>query len=235
MDKSKLNIYQISETSALVEFGNEINPDTNKKIRILCDYLENNPFCGLVEYIPYFTSISVIYDPIKINSISPFEKVKEILESILCKLDFSAEYEENIVEIPVCYGNEYGPDIEYVAEVNNMSVSDVIDIHSKGKYPVYMIGFAPGFPYLGGMSEKIAAPRRDTPRTAVPEGSVGIAGMQTGVYPLETPGGWQLIGRTPLKLFDAESKDKTLLKCGDIIKFYPISCDEYLKIKEKLS
>lgn len=235
MDKSKLNIYQISETSALVEFGNEINPDTNKKIRILCDYLENNPFCGLVEYIPYFTSISVIYDPIKINSISPFEKVKEILESILCKLDFSAEYEENIVEIPVCYGNEYGPDIEYVAEVNNMSVSDVIDIHSKGKYLVYMIGFAPGFPYLGGMSEKIAAPRRDTPRTAVPEGSVGIAGMQTGVYPLETPGGWQLIGRTPLKLFDAESKDKTLLKCGDIIKFYPISCDEYLKIKEKLS
>ena len=235
MDKSKSNIYQISETSALVEFGNEINPDTNKKIRILCDYLESNPFCGLVEYIPYFTSISVIYDPIKINSISPFEKVKEILESILCKLDFSAEYEENIVEIPVCYGNEYGPDIEYVAEVNNMSVSDVIDIHSKGKYLVYMIGFAPGFPYLGGMSEKIAAPRRDTPRTAVPEGSVGIAGMQTGVYPLETPGGWQLIGRTPLKLFDAESKDKTLLKCGDIIKFYPISCDEYLKIKEKLS
>ncbi|HCW54493.1 MAG TPA: kinase inhibitor [Clostridium sp.] len=235
MDKYKFNIYQISETSALVEFGNEINPDTNKKIRILCDYLENNSFYGLVEYIPYFTSISVIYDPIKINSISPFEKVKEMLESILSELDFSAEYEEHIVEIPVCYGNEYGPDIEYVAEVNNMSVSDVIDIHSKGKYLVYMIGFAPGFPYLGGMSEKIATPRRGTPRTAVPEGSVGIAGMQTGVYPLETPGGWQIIGRTPLKLFDAESKDKTLLKCGDIIKFYPISCNEYLNIKEKLS
>lgn len=230
MQKCKFNIYQISETSVLIEFGNEINPETNKKIRILCEYLENNPFHGLVEYIPYFTSVSIIYDPLKIN---PFEKVREKLESILSSLDFSSEYEEHIVEIPVCYGNEYGPDIEYVAEVNNISVNEVIDIHSKGKYLVYMIGFAPGFPYLGGMSEKIATPRRKTPRTAVPKGSVGIAGMQTGVYPLETPGGWQIIGRTPIKLFDAESKEKTLLKCGDIIKFYPISCEEYLKLKEK--
>lgn len=230
MQKCKFNIHQISETSVLIEFGNEINPETNKKIRILCEYLENNPFHGLVEYIPYFTSVSIIYDPLKIN---PFEKVREKLESILSSLDFSSEYEEHIVEIPVCYGNEYGPDIEYVAEVNNISVNEVIDIHSKGKYLVYMIGFAPGFPYLGGMSEKIATPRRKTPRTAVPKGSVGIAGMQTGVYPLETPGGWQLIGRTPIKLFDAESKEKTLLKCGDIIKFYPISCEEYLKLKEK--
>lgn len=230
MQKCKFNIHQISETSVLIEFGNEINPETNKKIRILCEYLENNPFHGLVEYIPYFTSVSIIYDPLKIN---PFEKVREKLESILSSLDFSSEYEEHIVEIPVCYGNEYGPDIEYVAEVNNISVNEVIDIHSKGKYLVYMIGFAPGFPYLGGMSEKIATPRRKTPRTAVPKGSVGIAGMQTGVYPLETPGGWQIIGRTPIKLFDAESKEKTLLKCGDIIKFYPISCEEYLKLKEK--
>lgn len=230
MQKCKFNIHQISETSVLIEFGNEINPETNKKIRILCEYLENNPLHGLVEYIPYFTSVSIIYDPLKIN---PFEKVREKLESILSSLDFSSEYEEHIVEIPVCYGNEYGPDIEYVAEVNNISVNEVIDIHSKGKYLVYMIGFAPGFPYLGGMSEKIATPRRKTPRTAVPKGSVGIAGMQTGVYPLETPGGWQLIGRTPIKLFDAESKEKTLLKCGDIIKFYPISCEEYFKLKEK--
>ncbi len=235
MDKSEFNIFHASEVSALIEFGNEIKSDINKKIRIFCEYLENNPFCGLIEYIPYFTSVSVIYDPLKINSINPFEKVKERLEDILSCLDFSAEYEEHIVEIPVCYGNEYGPDIEHVAEANKMNVNEVIDIHSKGKYLVYMIGFAPGFPYLGGMSEKIATPRRNTPRTVVPKGSVGIAGRQTGVYPIETPGGWQIIGRTPLKLFDAESKEKTLLKCGDIIKFYPISCDEYLMIKEKLA
>lgn len=235
MDENKINIYQISEISALIEFGKEIKPDTNKKIRIFCEYLENNSLCGFVEYVPYFTSVSVIYDPLKINSINAFEKVKEKIENILQNLDFSAQYEEHVVEIPVCYGNEYGPDITYVAEANNMKIDDVIDIHCKGKYLVYMIGFAPGFPYLGGMSEKIATPRRETPRTAVPKGSVGIAGMQTGVYPIETPGGWQIIGRTPLKLFDAERKEKTLLKCGDIIKFYPISCDEYLKLKEKLA
>ncbi|MBE6050250.1 MAG: 5-oxoprolinase subunit PxpB [Clostridium sp.] len=233
MDKFK--IYQISETSAYIEFGSEINPDINKKIRILCEYLENKPFYSLVEYIPYFTGMSIIYDPLKVNSLSPFEKVKEKLGNILQSLDFSAEYEEHIVEIPVCYGNEYGPDIEYVAKVNNINIDEVIDIHSKGKYLVYMIGFAPGFPYLGGMSDKIATPRKSTPRTAVPKGSVGIAGMQTGVYPIETPGGWQIIGRTPINLFDADSKEKTLLKCGDIIKFYPISCEEYLKIKGKLA
>ena len=230
MNKSEFNIYQSSETSVIIEFGDEINPEINKKIRILCDYLEENSFNGLIEYVPYFTSISIIYDHLKIN---PFEKLREKIENIILSLDFSIEYEEHIVKIPVCYGSEYGPDIEYVAEVNNMTVNEVIDIHSKGEYLVYMIGFAPGFPYLGGMSERIAAPRRKTSRTAVPKGSVGIAGMQTGIYPLETPGGWQIIGRTPINIFNAESEEKTILKCGDIIKFYPISCDEYVKIKEE--
>lgn len=230
MNKSEFNIYQSSETSVIIEFGDEINPEINKKIRILCDYLEENSFNGLIEYVPYFTSISIIYDHLKIN---PFEKLREKIENIILSLDFSIEYEEHIVKIPVCYGSEYGPDIEYVAEVNNMTVNEVIDIHSKGEYLVYMIGFAPGFPYLGGMSERIAAPRRKTSRTAVPKGAVGIAGMQTGIYPLETPGGWQIIGRTPINIFNAESEEKTILKCGDIIKFYPISCDEYVKIKEE--
>lgn len=235
MDKSEFRIYQISEISALIEFGNEINPAINRKIQVFCDYLEKHKFYGFVECIPYFTSVSVIYDIIKINSVNPFEKVKKNLESILLSLDSCSECKEHIIEIPVCYGNEYGPDIEVVAKTNNISVNEVIDIHSKGKYLVYMIGFSPGFPYLGGMSDKIATPRKETPRTSVPNGSVGIAGMQTGVYPLETPGGWQIIGRTPFKLFDATGNEKTLLKCGDTVKFYPISCNEYLKIKEKLS
>ena len=207
MNKSEFNIYQSSETSVIIEFGDEINPEINKKIRILCDYLEENSFNGLIEYVPYFTSISIIYDHLKIN---PFEKLREKIENIILSLDFSIEYEEHIVKIPVCYGSEYGPDIEYVAEVNNMTVNEVIDIHSKGEYLVYMIGFAPGFPYLGGMSERIAAPRRKTSRTAVPKGAVGIAGMQTGIYPLETPGGWQIIGRTPINIFNAESEEKTI-------------------------
>ncbi|OOM07291.1 kinase A inhibitor [Clostridium saccharobutylicum] len=229
----KTEISQISETCALIEFGKEIDEDINKKVRILCAYLDKQPFNGMTEYVPAFSSVSIIYDPLYMKSESPYEVVKDILEDIISHLDFSSNDEEHIVEIPVCYGGEFGPDIEHVAEINNITVDDVIKIHSEGKYLVYMIGFAPGFPYLGGMSEKIVAPRRESPRTAIPAGSVGIAGMQTGVYPIETPGGWQLIGRTPIKMFDLDGNPKSLLKSGDIAKFYPISYEEYLKLKEE--
>lgn len=234
MVENEVDILQASETSALVEFGNRIDEGINKKIRIFCAYLDQNPFCGLIEYIPYFSSVSLIYDPLKIGSEEPFKVVKSKLEDILSKLDFSCNYEENVVEIPVCYDGKFGPDIEYVAKVNNLTADEVVEIHSRGRYLVYMIGFAPGFPYLGGLSEKIYTPRRKSPRTAIPAGSVGIAGKQTGVYPIETPGGWQIIGRTPLKLFDLKSSRKTLLQCGDIAKFYPVSYKEYMKLKEKI-
>lgn len=234
MGTNNFSILQINETSALIQFGNKIDKNINKKIRIFCAYLDENAFWGLIEYIPYFLGVSVIYNPLKIKGDEPFITVKLKLEEILSKLDFSCNYEEHIVEIPVCYGGEFGPDIKHVAGVNNLTVEEVIKIHSQGEYLVYMIGFAPGFPYLGGLSEKIYTPRRESPRIAIPEGSVGIAGTQTGIYPIETPGGWQIIGKTPLKLFDLNSKDKTLLKCGDIAKFYPISYDEYLNLKEKM-
>lgn len=235
MEKSKFKakISQISETAALVEFGRKISEDINKKVRTFCTYLDEKPFYGMVEYVPAFTSVSVIYNPLDMKSESPYEVVKVILDNIISKLDFSLEDEEHIVEIPVCYGGELGQDIEQVAKINNITVDEVIKIHSEGKYLVYMIGFAPGFPYLGGMSEKIAAPRRESPRIAIPAGSVGIAGMQTGVYPIETPGGWQLIGKTPLKLFDLKRNSKSLLKAGDIVKFYPISYEEYVQLKEE--
>lgn len=232
-NKFKAKISQISETAALVEFGMEISEDINKKVRTFCTYLDEKPFYGMVEYEPAFTSVSVIYNPLDMKSESPYEVVKTILDNIISKLDFSLADEEHIVEIPVCYGGEFGQDIEQVAEINNITVDEVIKIHSEGKYLVYMIGFAPGFPYLGGMSEKIAAPRRESPRTAIPAGSVGIAGMQTGVYPIETPGGWQLIGKTPLELFDLKRNSKSLLKAGDIVKFYPISYEEYVQLKEE--
>lgn len=235
MEERNFNVVQVSETCALIEFGNKISEDINKRIRIFCEYLDMKSFYGFVEYIPYFSSVSLIYDPLKMKGKESFSFVKEKLEDILLNLDFSHDYKENIVEIPVYYGGESGPDIEHVAKVNNITVDDVIKIHSDKKYLVYMIGFAPGFPYLGGLSEKLCTPRRSTPRLVIPQGSVGIAGMQTGVYPIETPGGWQIIGQTPIKLFDINRENKTLLKCGDIAKFYPISYDEYLKIKEKIS
>lgn len=229
----KTQISQISEFSALIEFGNEINEDINRKVRIFCSYINDHPFNGMIEYIPAFSSVSIIYNPLSINSLSPFQIVKSILEDILSKLDFSSKDYEHIVEIPVCYDTKFAQDIEYVAEINNITVGDVIKIHCEGRYLVYMIGFAPGFPYLGGMSEKIAAPRRESPRIAIPSGSVGIAGLQTGVYPIETPGGWQIIGRTPLKLFNLHRNPQSLLKSGDIVKFYSISYEKYMQLKEE--
>ncbi|WP_160672273.1 5-oxoprolinase subunit PxpB [Clostridium sp. C8-1-8] len=231
MGEDNINISQITETSALIEFGVKIDKEINKKIRLFCKYLDKSSFYGFIEYVPYFTSVSVVYNPLAIGSSEPFEAVKSILEDIISKIDFKVQYEEHIVEIPVCYEKEFAPDLEYVAKANNLTIEEVVEIHSNGEYIVYMIGFAPGFPYLGGLSEKIHTERRSTPRTVIPAGSVGIAGSQTGVYPIETPGGWQIIGRTPLKLFDLNSDEKTLLKCGDIAKFYSISYDEYKRLK----
>ena len=137
-----------------------------------------------------------------------------------------------IVKIPVCYGGKFGPDLHYVAEYNKISVDRVIELHSNNDYIVYMIGFAPGFPYLGGMSKEIAAPRCKSPRKSVSKGSVGIAGMQTGVYPISTPGGWRIIGNTPKVLFSPSKCPPSILRSGDVVRFYPISPDEYDKYRE---
>jgi inhibitor of KinA len=134
--------------------------------------------------------------------------------------------------VPTLYGGEYGPDIEFVATHNNITPEEVIEIHTATPYLVYMLGFTAGFPYLGGMSEKIATPRLKTPRTRIPAGSVGIAASQTGLYPIESPGGWQLIGRTPIKAFSPQSENPFLFAAGDYLKFRAIEQDEYDKIKE---
>lgn len=223
-----MDIIQINETSVLVEFGKTINEDIHRMVKAFCEYLDKYPFVGMIEYIPTFSSVAVIYNPMKIK----YEKVYLLFSEILCTLYPSLEGQKRVVEIPVCYGGEFGPDIQYVADYNKISVEEVIRIHSSGKYLVYMIGFAPGFPYLGGMSGKIATPRRKSPRTVIPKGAVGIAGMQTGVYPISTPGGWQLIGSTPEQLFRPKECPPSLLKSGDIVKFYQISSNEYEKYKE---
>jgi inhibitor of KinA len=129
--------------------------------------------------------------------------------------------------IPVCYGGEYGPDIAFVAEHNHVGIDDVIRLHSEHSYPIYMLGFSPGFPFLGGLSEKLHTPRLTSPRTRVPAGSVGIANNQTGIYPIASPGGWQLIGRSPVRLFDPERPNPFLLRAGDTLRFEPITPDEY--------
>ncbi len=137
------------------------------------------------------------------------------------------------MEIPVCYGGSFGPDLSFVAEHGKITEEEVIRIHSSRDYRIYMLGFLPGFPYLGGMDERIFTPRLNSPRTRIPAGSVGIGGEQTGIYPMDSPGGWQLIGRTPYRLFKPEQVRKPLYEAGDSIRFVPINQEEYKEIKRK--
>lgn len=231
-------IYPISESAVTVRFGTVINSLANQKVKALARNIEKNPFKGFIECTPAFTSVTVFYDVLLVHqaqgekSRSPYQFVHAFLENIVKDTGTEEEAAVKKVEIPVCYGGTFGPDLPFVAEHNGLAEKDVVDLHTAGNYPVYMIGFAPGFPYLGGLSEKINAPRRTSPRTEIPAGSVGIAGSQTGVYPISTPGGWQLIGRTPMRLFKPEQEQPSLLKAGDTVKFVPITEKEFEQYQE---
>lgn len=219
----------LGEGAIVIEAGTEINEDTQKRIQAIAALLEAQPPAWMVEFIQAFTTVTVFYNPLG----ALYESVKSDLETLLPHAEETASSLSRTVEIPVCYGGEFGPDLDFVAEHNGLTPEQVIDIHTSGTYSVSMIGFAPGFPFISGMSEKIAAPRRDSPRLRIPERTVGIAGKQTGVYPIETPGGWQLIGRTPIRLFRPEQEIPSLLRAGDKIAFRRISEKEYRAWKEE--
>ena len=232
-------IKPLGETSVIVKFGNAISPAIHNKIQRLVDYLEKYPFTGMVEYVMSYTSLVVYYNPFVVKKAaenkdkSALQLVTDYLDGCMEKTQAADEKKANVVEIPVCYGGKYGPDIEFVAEYNHLSVDEVIQIHTAPEYLVYMIGFCPGFPYLGGMDERIATPRRDMPRLEIPARSIGIAGQQTGGYPISTPGGWQIIGRTALEMFNPhDDENPSLLHSCDLVKFYAVSEAEYLSIRE---
>ncbi|WP_324736167.1 5-oxoprolinase subunit PxpB [Thermococcus sp. SY098] len=212
------------DSALVIIFGDRIDEGINKKVHAVASAIEKASPDWLVEVVPTYTSIYVYYDPLKLS-------YQEALDAIKPFLSAEPKGEKpRIVEIPTVYGGEFGPDIEFVAKHNGLTVDDVIEIHSKPLYRVYMLGFTPGFAYLGGMDEKVATPRLEKPRLKVPAGSVGIAGKQTGIYPIESPGGWRLIGRTPLRLFTPEKEPPTLLQPGDYVKFVPISEEEFWEL-----
>lgn len=224
----------------IVRFASDAKPNESafKKVRALLSYLEEHPFYGMRDVVSAYHSVTVYYDPLRIRmnqrgrrTIS--EHVREQLTEILENIDEHRLPPPRRIDIPVCYGEPYGPDLTEVAEHSGLQPEEVIRIHSSVEYTVYMLGFAPGFPYLGGMDERIAMPRKATPRLRIPAGSVAIAGGQTGIYPLETPGGWNVIGRTPVRLFDWRKDSPTLLKAGDIVCFRPITQAEYLRMEEE--
>ncbi len=211
------------DAALVVEFGNQIDEGINRQVRCLAYALEENAIPGLEEAVPTYRSLLVHYDPLHLSYGQLMDFVRSLLER---EQEYSLP-EPRLVEIPTLYGGEFGPDLSFVAEHNGLSVEEVIQIHSGATYLVYMLGFSPGYVYLGGLPEAIATPRLSTPRTLVPAGTVALAGQQTGIYPIATPGGWRLIGRTPLKLFDPQHDPPTLLQAGERVRFVPISEEEY--------
>ncbi|PAE17897.1 allophanate hydrolase [Virgibacillus sp. 7505] len=225
----KLTYHPLGDTGIQLVFGQTISEETNQKIRLFAELLKAEQIEGIIEWVPAYTTLSIFYRPDKVRYQALLEKLERLYENIQ---GGAAEAASLVYEIPTYYGGEAGPDLNFVADHNGLSVEDVIRIHSSQDYLIYMMGFVPGFPYLGGMSEEIATPRRSDPRPKIAAGSVGIAGSQTGVYPLETPGGWQLIGQTPLKLYDPEREQPILLTSGSYLRFVPISKEEYDSIAE---
>jgi KipI family sensor histidine kinase inhibitor len=217
------------DTGLIVEFGEGIDPAVNARVRAVAAAVKTRPPRGVIEIIPTYRSLLLIYDPLTTLP----EKLIQFIEQADTGLGGEDAGPFRRVDIPVCYGGEFGPDMETVAKTAGLGMDEVIQRHSATEYLIYMVGFTPGFPFLGGLDEKLFTPRLKTPRMAVPQGSVGIANNQTGIYPITSPGGWQIIGRTPLTLFAPHRETPFLYQAGDRIRFIPISPGEYARLKEK--
>lgn len=216
-------IRHASDHSLLVSFEQEISQEAHAQVRRLLHRLQGDPAAGVLNFHPAYASLLVSYDPLRADR----EELQRHVERHATGEGEALLPETAVVEIPVCYGGEFGPDLGDVSAACGLHASEVIREHAAGDYLVYFLGFSPGFPYLGGMSGRIAAPRRTTPRKRVPAGSIAIGGNQTGAYPLASPGGWQLIGRTPLVLFDPRRTPPALLSLGDRVRFVAMSEDEF--------
>jgi inhibitor of KinA len=228
---SRAEFSPLGDHAVTITLGDSIDETTNRRVRALSAALDSRGLAGIVDQVPAFASLVVHYDPERIGgdpAEPPYERFVNALRDLLAHVGDDELPPPRTKDIPVCYGGELGPDIEDVARQHGLEPKDVIRIHSAGSYLVYMVGFMPGFAYLGGLDERLVTPRRSSPRTAVPAGTVGIGGQQTGVYPLVSPGGWNLIGRTPLRIFDVAREEPALLATGDRVRFHAISLAEYI-------
>ncbi|MFH1082045.1 MAG: 5-oxoprolinase subunit PxpB [Pseudomonadota bacterium] len=212
----------MGDGALLVELGDKIGIEVNKKVRELFVALKAEPLEGVIETIPSYRSLLLIFNPLKTSLTLLQEKIQHLLNTV----DPSHLPEPKTVDIPVVYGGHYGPDLEWVAGYHGITPEEVVQRHTAHTYHVYMIGFMPGFPYMGELPSGLVTPRRETPRTAVPRGSVALAQEQTGIYSTQSPGGWQIIGRTPLILFDSAKWPPALLEMGDQVRFFAIDEEE---------
>lgn len=224
----KLQFLLMGDRGLLLELGDEISFEVNDKVRRMALAIQAEAIDGLVETIPTYRSLLIIYNPL----ILPLDELKKKLKRLEEGLQQTPFPNPKLTRIPVLYGGLYGPDLEGVANYHQISPEEVIQLHCSKPYFIYMIGFMPGFPYMGELPEALVTPRLKTPRLTVPAGSVAIAQRQTGIYSMESPGGWQILGRTPIKMFDPEKEPPALLQMGDLVQFYPITEREFESWKE---
>jgi inhibitor of KinA len=230
-EKKSYNIFPLGDAALIIDFGNVIDESINKLVHAVFHELLKDPIPGVIETVPAYCSLTIYYDVLFVRKKTgaketAFEWIAEKVKEYLSRERIEVEENGALIRIPVCYENEYGPDLNFIAMQNKISVEEIIHLHISTTYRVYMLGFLPGFAYMGMVNEKIATPRKQFP-APVEAGSIGIAGRQTGIYPLNSPGGWQIIGRTPLQLFDKGKNDPTLFKTGDTVQFYSITKDEF--------
>lgn len=227
------NIQAISDTALRIEWPYTVSLQLNRAIAGFCSQMHDRPIRGVVEWVPAFKTVTIYYQPHVIT----FPELMQEVRGLLKDGAETAEYPENrrTLSVPVWYGEEAGPDLKKVAHVHQLSMDEVIDRHQNPVYFVHMLGFLPGFPYLGGLDKELATPRLSQARREVPKGSVGIAHYQTGIYPNVSPGGWNIIGRTPLALMDVSKQAPFLFQPGDYVTFYRISSAEYKKIEQAIS
>jgi inhibitor of KinA len=220
-------IVPLGDRALVVEFGDAIDPALSTRIAALAQRMRADPLPGVHDIVPTYATLALHYDPVAIGCDDPYDILAQQVEAWLAGQAAEGEGHGRVVEIPVCYGGDFGADMAELARRHGLDEAQVARLHSTPEYHVHMLGFVPGFAYLGGLDPRLATPRRDSPRARVPAGSVAIGGGQTGIFPLDTPGGWHLIGRTPLRLFTPDTEPPCLLNAGDKVRFVPIDAAQF--------
>lgn len=225
-----IKVMPAGDSALVVEFGNEINEAVNEKVHALAKKIRQENIPGITEMIPTFRSLLVSYYMLQIS----YSKLSVMLSVLSRELEMNQAAHHRIVKIPCCYGARFGADLTDMERLTGLSREEIIELHSSVDYKIYMLGFLPGFVYLGGLDKRLEVPRLDTPRVRIGKGAVGIGGNQTGIYPMDSPGGWRLIGGTPVDLYDPEREDPVLLRAGEYIRFVPISIMDYYDIRQEI-
>lgn len=225
----KYSIQPLGDRALVIELADAVSAAAAAYTRRVCECILAAGLAGVRDVVPAFCSLTVHYDPLQFaaGGASPVEAVRQAIEAVLSETPEPGELPERSIEIPVCYGGEFGEDLEELARQHDMTPDRVVELHTAASYFVGMLGFAPGFPYLAGLDSRLVTPRRATPRARVPRGSVAIGGEHSGIYPLDSPGGWHVIGRTPLTLFDLSRDPPSLLQAGDKVRFVAIAPEAF--------